>query len=221
MTIDYFGHPLSSYTWKGEIALIEKRADYRFCSIDGDANAENVAALQAISPLGKFPALRHGTVQHFESSILIEYVDRLYPDAPALIPADAAAALRVRLLDRVYDNYVMAPVQAIVAEHLPFLTPEPDAARIERARITLRSIYGWLERQVSNDGWSGGADFSLADCAAAPALFYADWVEPLPDSAPKLRALRARLLARASVAHVVEQARPYRHLFPLGAPDRD
>lgn len=221
MTIEYFGHPFSSYTWKGEVALIEKGADYLFRPIDGENHPENVAALKSIWPLGKFPALRHGDVTLFESSILIEYVDTLYPDAPPLIPHEPALALRARWMDRVFDNHVMTPVQAIVAEHLPFLTPAPDAARVERARDALRQVYAWLEGQIAADGWVCGADFSMADCAAAPALFYADWVERIPTDAPKLRALRARLLARPSVAQVVERARPYRHYFPLSAPDRD
>lgn len=221
MTIEYYGHPLSSYSWKGEVALIEKGADYVYRPIDGENHPENVAALKSIWPLGKFPALRHGDVSLFESSILIEYVDGLYPDAPPLIPRHAAEALRVRWMDRVFDNHVMTPVQAIVAEHLPFLTPSPDAARVERARDALRQAYAWLDGQIAADGWVCGATFSMADCAAAPALFYADWVERIPDAASRLRAQRARLLARPSVAQVVERARPYRHLFPLGAPDRD
>lgn len=221
MTIDYFGHPFSSYTWKGEIALIEKGVDYRFRPIDGEGHPENVAALKAIWPLGKFPVLKHGPVELFESSIIVEYVDSLTDHGPRLIPADPTAALDVRLLDRVFDNHVMGPAQAVVAEHLPFLTETPDPARIARARESLEQVYAWLDQRIGEQEWATPHGFSLADCAAAPALFYADWVHQIAPIYAHLRAYRARLLARPSVAQCVEAARPYRAYFPLGAPDRD
>lgn len=221
MAINYFGHPFSSYTWKGEIALIEKGADYVFRPINGDDHPDNVAALRAIWPLGKFPVLEHDGHGLFEATIIVEYVDRLYPAGPRLIPDDADAALAVRLLDRVFDNHVMTPMQAVVAEHLPFVTTTPDPARIERARDALDAIYRWLDARLGDQEWATPHGFTLADCAAAPALFYADWVQPVPDDCPRLKAYRARLLARPSVAQCVEAARPYRPFFPLGAPDRD
>jgi glutathione S-transferase len=115
----------------------------------------------------------------------------------------------------------MTPMQAIVAEHLPFLTPTPDAARIARAREALDTAYDWLDARLDRRAWAAGTAFTLADCAAAPALFYADWVAEIPARFAALRAYRARALARPSVARCVEEARPYRHFFPLGAPDRD
>lgn len=220
MKLEYFGHLFSSYTWKSEIALIEKGADYTFRIVDPE-HPDNVADLKAIWPLGKFPALRDGDITLFESSIIIDYVDQLYAHAPALIPADPEAALNVRLMDRVFDNHVMTPMQAIVNEHLPFITAEPDPARIDRAKPALSAIYDWLEEHLPADEWATGADFTLADCAAAPSLFYADWVHDIPQSHTNLKAYRARLLARPSVKQVVEAARPYRAYFPLGAPDRD
>ena len=221
MTLEYFGHPFSSYTWKGEIALIEKRADYVFRPINGDEHPDNVAALRAIWPLAKFPVLKHGEHGLFEASIIVEYVDWLYPVLPQLIPAEADAALDVRLLDRVFDNHVMTPVQAIVSEHLPFITETPDKARIARARDVLDAIYGWLDTRLGAQEWATPHGFTLADCAAAPALFYADWVHEFDPRYTNLRAYRARLLTRPSVVQCVEAARPYRHFFPLGAPDRD
>lgn len=218
--IEYFGHPFSSYTWKGEIALIEKGADYVFRPLGPD-QPDNQAALDRHSAAGKFPLLVDGGRALFEASIIAEYVDHRFGGGPRLIPQEFDAALRVRLLDRVFDNHVMANMQAVVNEHLPFLTPAPDPARVERARAALTRIYGWLERELPADGWACGADFTLADCAAAPSLFYADWAHPIPDAHAKLKAYRARLLARPSVAQVVEAARPYRAYFPLGAPDRD
>lgn len=220
MVIQYFGHPFSSYTWKGEIALIEKGVEYEFRTLDPD-HPDNGAALARLSPTGKFPLLVDGQITLFESSILIEYLDRKYPRAPQLIPGDFDAALRVRLLDRMFDNHVMRNMQAIVNEHLPFLTPKPDPARIDRAKAALSAMYQWLEDQLSAEGWACGEDFTLADCAAAPSLFYADWVHEIPGDLPKLKAYRARVLARPSVSQCVEAARPFRAYFPLGAPDRD
>ena len=219
--MDYFGHPFSSYTWKGEIALIEKGADYQCRPIEGDSHPDNVAALTAIWPLQKFPVLKHGDVGLFETSIIVEYVDRLYPDALPLIPLDPDAALEVRLLDRVFDNHVMTPMQTIVAEHIPSINATPDPARIGRSRDALEAIYAWLEGRLGDGEWATPHGFTLADCAAAPALFYADWVHPIGEQYAELKAYRARLLARPSVVQCVEAARPYRHYFPLGAPDRD
>lgn len=218
--LDYYGHPFSSYTWKGEIALIEKGADYQLRNVD-PAEPDNGAVLARLSPSGKFPLLIDGERVLFESSIIIEHVDRLYPDAPRLIPEDGEAALQVRLMDRMFDNHVMGNAQAVVAEHLPFITETPDPNRIERAKQALLKIYNWLESVLPEDGWACGGAFTMADCAAAPSLFYADWVQPIPPDLARLSAYRARLLARPSVAQCVEAARPYRHYFPLGAPDRD
>lgn len=220
MSIDYFGHPFSSYTWKGEIALIEKGADYRFRMI-GDDQPETMAELRAAWPVGQFPLLKHGEVALFESSIIIEYVDRLLPGGPQLIPADPQTALEVRWLDRVFDNHLQARFQAVVGEYLPFITTTPDPVRIERARGLLEKAYEWLEPRVGESEWASPHGFSLADCSAAPALFYADWVHPIGEQYARLRAYRARLLARPSVAQCVEAARPYRSYFPLGATDRD
>lgn len=215
----YYGHPFSSYTWKGEIALIEKGADYEFRNVD-PSEPDNGAELAKHSPTGKFPLLIDGDTALFESSIIIEYLDRKYPQVP-LIPDDFDTALHVRLMDRMLDNHVMGNGQAIVSEYLPFITETPDPNRIERAKQALLKVYNWLESVLPADGWACGSSFTLADCAAAPSLFYADWVHEIPESHPKLKAYRTRLLARPSVKQVVDAARPYRAYFPLGAPDRD
>lgn len=214
-----YGHPFSSYTWKATIALAEKGLDHEFRSLD-PAQPEHAAELTAHWPPGKFPLLIDGASVVAESSIIIEHLD-LHHGGPRLLPADPVAALDIRALDRIFDNHVMANMQAIVAEHLPFITAAPDAMRIDRARTSLDAIYGWLEGRLAGDGWACGERFTLADCAAAPALFYADWVHPITQDHYRLRAYRARLLGRPSVANAVDAARPYRHLFPLGAPDRD
>jgi glutathione S-transferase len=212
---ELFGHPFSSYTWKALIALYDVGAPFTFRDISGDAFPENEAAFRAYWPVGKFPLLVEDDVPIMESSVIVEHV------APALVPADRDAAREVRMLDRIFDNHVMTPVQAIVAEHLPFITPKPDEARIGRARSALDTVYPWLDERLAGRGWAASDQFTLADCAAAPSLFYADWVQPIPDALGTLKAYRARALARPSVARVVDEARPYRHLFPLGAPDRD
>ncbi len=215
---ELFGHPFSSYTWKALIAFYESDTpfDYRVIAPD---QPENVAALAVAWPLGKFPVLieREGDRAEvlIESSVIVEHV------APHLIPADRALALETRMLDRIFDLHVMTPVQTIVSEHLPHLTPEPDAARIARAKEALFTIYGWLDAHLAGRPWAAGDAFTLADCAAAPALFYADWVAPIPEEHATLRAYRARTLARPSVKRCVDDARPYRAYFPPGAPDRD
>ena len=212
MSLDLYGHPFSSYTWKALIALYETGTPFTFRNIE---DADNHAALVEHWPVGKFPLLVDEGVPIMESSTIIEHV------APALIPADRKDALETRMLDRIFDNHVMSPVQAIVAEHLPFITKTPDENRIGRARSALDTIYPWLDARLAGRRWASGDDFTLADCSGAPSLFYADWVQPIPDALASLKAYRARVLARPSVARAVDEARPYRKLFPLGAPDRD
>jgi glutathione S-transferase len=218
--IALYGHPFSSYTWKAEIALIEKGADYRFRILDDD-QPEHWEELRAVWPVGQFPLLKNGDATLFEASVIVEYIDRLYQGTPHLIPADADAALAVRLLDRVFDNHFQARFQAVVSEYLPFITATPDPARVARAREALEKVYGWLDPRLGAHDWATPHGFTLADCAAAPALFYADWVHPIDARYANLKAYRVRLLARPSVVQCVEAARPYRAFFPLGAPDRD
>lgn len=214
---DFYGHPFSSYSWKGQIALYEKHVDFTYKVVEpGDVLEE----LKALWPLGKFPVLVDETGVYIEASIIIEHIDRLAPAHGRLIPQDPAAALQVRFLDRVFDNHVMAVMQQVVNEYL-LDADNPDAGRIAAARSGLDTVYAWLEEHLPDAEWACGGDFTLADCAAAPALFYADWVHPIPDSHSRLKAYRARLLARPSVARAVDGGRPYRDYFPLGAPDRD
>jgi len=215
LSLVLFGHPFSSYTWKALIALYEARTPFEFRNIAGNEYPENEAALLKYWPVGKFPLLVDDGVPVMESSIIVEHV------APQLIPDDRSLALEVRMLDRIFDNHVMTPTQAVVAEHLPFITQSPDEARIVRARQALDKIYPWFEARLQGRRWAAGDEFTLADCAGAPSLFYADWVQEIPAQFADLRAYRGRVLAHPSVARVVDEARPYRHFFPLGAPDRD
>lgn len=213
-----YGHPFSSYCQKVLIALYEHGLafDFRVLSPDHPENGREFADRW---PLGKMPVLVDGHRQSMESSIIIEHLDSL-GSGPKLIPSDAIAALEVRKMDRIFDNYVMAPMQKIVLDHL---RPEGkrDVYGVEEAHALLAKSYAWLDERIAGCIWAEGENFSLADCAAAPALFYADWVSPIDARYSELRDYRARLLARPSVARAVDEARPYRKFFPPGAPDRD
>jgi glutathione S-transferase len=213
-----YGHPFSSYTWKAQIALYENATPFEFRMLGSD-HPENEAELERRWPLKRFPVLVDGERFVAEASIIIEYLAVHYPGPVALIPADADAAIEVRMLDRFFDNYVMGPVQAVVGDALRPAGAQ-DLHGVAQAKAALDTIYAWLDDNLGNH-WACGAAFTLADCAAAPSLFYADWVHLIPDDMPCLKAYRARLLARPSVARCVEDARPYRGYFPLGAPDRD
>jgi glutathione S-transferase len=155
-----------------------------------------------------------------ESSIIIEHLASRRPGAVQLIPEDPKSALEVRMMDRFFDNYVMTPMQRIVADFLRAAS-DRDPRGVQEARSTLDSAYGWLDGVMAKRAWAGGDDFSLADCAAAPSLFYSDWVHEIRGEFAHVRAFRRRLLARPSVARTVDEGRPYRQFFPPGAPDRD
>jgi glutathione S-transferase len=155
-----------------------------------------------------------------ESSIIIEHLDLYHAGAVRFLPDDRDAALEVRFMDRFFDNYVMTPMQKPVFEALRTDGTRKDEA-MEEARQALDTAYGYLEERLSGRTWAAGESFTMADCAAAPSLFYADWVHPIDDRFPRVRDYRASLLARPSFGRAVEEGRPYRGYFPLGAPDRD
>ena len=212
-----YGHPFSSYTWKALIALYANETAFTFRMVDGD-HPDHVAAVQAASPQGKFPVLADGDNLIFEASSIIEYLASHFPGPETLIPTDPDAAIAMRMLDRVFDNYVMNIMQVIVDEYIA--NPQsPDRNKEEAVRAKLRRSYGWLEGWLEYYPASG--QITLIECAAAPSLFYADWVEPIGDEFPRLAAWRAHLNALAPVARCIEDARPYRAFFPLGAPERD
>jgi glutathione S-transferase len=221
MSYALFAHPFSSYCWKVLIALYEKELPFDYRMVE---DADVMAQLRGYWPLGKFPVLvdeaREAAGPIIESTTIIEYLDLHHYDRAPLIPANPTDALDVRFMDRVFDNHVMTPMNAIVGEYL-LDRAAPDRARMERAEAALDTIYSWLDARLAGHPWACGQSFSLADCAAAPALFYADWVRPIPESRPVLRAYRAALNARPSVARCIEDARPYRSYFPPGAPARD
>jgi glutathione S-transferase len=219
MPLALYGHPFSSYTQKVLIALYENALPFEFRSIGPDT-PQHVGEWLRRWPLRKFPLLVDGERDVAETSIIIEYLQLAHPGPVRLLPADAMAALDVRFLDRFFDLHVMSPVQHAVGGAL---SGNPDKRRegLAHAAEKLEWAYAWLEQRLEGRTWAAGDGFSLADCAAAPSLFYADWVHPISADYPVLRAYRSRLLGRPSFARAVEEARPYRPLFPLGAPDRD
>jgi len=219
MTMDLFGHPFSSYTWKALIPLYENGTSFTFRNVD-PAEPNNGAELKRRWPIAKFPLLVDGQSQVMEATSIIEYLDAVHAGPTRFIPDDPAAAREVRMLDRIFDNYVMNVMQEIVNDRL---RPAEfrDPAAVATARGKLDRIYSWLDELMASREWAWNGGFSLADCAAAPSLFYADWVHPNDARFTALAAYRARLLARPSMAKAVDGGRPYRHYFPGGAPDRD
>jgi glutathione S-transferase len=219
MSLALYGHPFSSYTQKVLIALYENATPFELRSVDPQF-PEHSAELARRWPLGKFPLLVDGDRNVVETSIIIEYLQLVHPGPVRLLPADPMAALAVRFLDRFFDLHVMNAMQGAVAGAL---TGDPAKRRegLALAEKKLELAYGWLEGQLAGRPWAAGEQFTLADCAAAPSLFYADWTHRISESFPVLRAYRARLLARPSFARAVDEARPFRSYFPLGAPERD
>jgi glutathione S-transferase len=216
MTLTLYAHPFSSYCQKVLIALYDNGTPFTLRHL---GEAEPAAEHAALWPLKRMPVLVDAGRTVLEASIIVEHLDLHYPGPVRLIPEDPRAALHVRMMDHLFDNYVMTPMQKIVADALR-PAEDRDLYGVAGAKALLDAAYGWLDEAFRGRAWAAG-DFSLADCAAAPALFYADWVHPIGAGFADLGAYRRRLLARPSVARAVDEARPYRPLFPLGAPERD
>lgn len=218
MSLVFYGHPFSSYCQKVEIALYENALPFEYRLLEPE-NADVMAEWAGLWPLRKMPVLVDAGRAVLESSIIIEHLHLHHRGPVALLPDDADAALEVRFMDRFFDNHVMTAMQQPVFEAL-----RPDgrtADALQRAAATLDTSYAWLEHWLRGRTWAAADALSLADCAAAPSLFYADWVHRIGEEFTNVRAYRARLLARPSFARAVDEARPYRSYFPLGAPDRD
>lgn len=206
-------HPLSSFCWKVLIALYEADVEFEPRQVDlGDPAAR--AAFEAIWPLAKFPVLRENALGKTlpESSIIIDYLARNEPSAVSLVPSDPDLAMQTRLIDRLIDCYVHLPFQQVVAERLR-PQGQHDPFGVEQARNQIRSGYNLIAPMITGP-WAMGDTFTLADCAALPALFYADYTIPLTDW-PELAAYLGRLKARPSVARVLAEAEPFFQYFPL------
>ena len=211
-----YGHPFSSYTWKALIALYANATPFEFRITEPD-HPDHIARVAGASPAGKFPLLVDGDAEVFEASVIVEYLDLHHPGPMRFVPDDRAGALHARMMDRVFDNYVMNTMQDSVAEAIREGTL--GAVTRDRVNAALARSYAWIERWLA--GYRRPDGITLIECAAAPSLFYADWVMPIPPEFLRLREWRAHLLALPPVSRCVEDARPYRHYFPLGAPDRD
>jgi glutathione S-transferase len=212
LTLHY--HPLSSFCWKALIALYENDTPFRPHMVDlGDAASR--AAFVTIWPIGKFPVLRDDAKDRTipESSIIIEYLARYYPGRAQLVPEDADRAREVRFSDRFYDLYVHMQMQKIVGDRLrPAGSKDPHG--VEQAKAALLTAYGMIERTMATQTWAAGEAFGMADCAAAPALFYANKVAPFGETHPNVARYLERLMQRPSFARVVDEAAPYFKLFP-------
>ena len=211
MSLTLYYHPLSSFCHKVLAALYENDAvfDRRIINF-GDDNDR--AELLAVSPLGKFPVIRDQARNRdvAETTIIIEYLDHFFPGERPLIPRDWEEALRVRLWDRLFDNYLQVPMQHIVGDHM-----RGAKGDVTKERATLETAYGMIDKQMADRTWIASQGFSMADCAAAPALFYTGTVQPFPQRLGHLRAYFDRLMERPSVQRVIEEAKPYFSLFPF------
>jgi len=214
MSLQLLYHPLASFCWKVLVALYENGTPFDARIIDlGDP--EQSRELQALWAVGKFPVLRdtgRGKVIP-ESSIIIEYLDRQYPGAHPLIPHDADQALQARLWDRFFDTYVHQPMQKLVADPMR-PDGQRDAAGVADAMRTLQTAYAMLDQALAHGGWTVGAEFGIADCSAAPALFYAGVIVPF-EQHPNIGSYFDRLCARPSFVRTIRQAQPYFRMFPM------
>jgi glutathione S-transferase len=217
MSLTLHFHPLASYCHKVLIALYENDTPFTPNMVDLSNESER-AALLKLWPIGKFPVLaddaRNQTVP--ESTVIIEYLDRNYPGRTRFIPADADRAWQTRLRDRFYDLYVHEPMQKIVGDRLRS-DSKKDPHGVEEARARLRTSYRMIDQEMATRSWAMGDAFSLADCAAAPALFYANEVMSFGDSHANVAAYFVRLKARPPYARVLKEAEPYFAMFPREA----
>jgi len=220
MTLKLYAHPFSSYCQKVLVALYENGTPFDWRALSHET-PQVMEELTALWPMKRFPVLVDAGRTVVEASIIIEHLGLYHPGPVPLLPEDARSAMEVRSMDRFFDNYISTPQQKIVGDCLRPQT-ERDPRGVADARTMLDTAYGWLDGIMAEREWAAGDHFSLADCGAAPFLFYADWTHRIDASFPHVIAYRQRLLARPSFARAVDEARPYRPFFPLGAPvDRD
>jgi glutathione S-transferase len=211
MSLTLYYHPLASYCHKVLVALYENGTEFEKRVVDLSNEADR-SELQALWPIGKFPVIRdHARGRDLpESTIIIEYTDRFFPGARPLIPSAWEDALEVRLWDRFFDNYLQGPIQQIVGDRI-----RGSNGDMSNERATLQMAYRMVDRQVESKTWVAGTEFSMADCAAAPALFYASTIEPFPGELAHLRAYFGGLMRRSSVQRVFDEAKPYFSLYPF------
>ncbi|WP_250494227.1 glutathione S-transferase family protein [Caballeronia sp. GAWG1-1] len=219
MSLILYAHPFSSYCQKVLTALYENATPFEWRALSPQT-PEAMRELTELWPIKRFPVLVDNGRSVIEASVIIEYLGLFHPGPVRLIPEDPRAALEVRFLDRFFDNYVSTPQQKIVFDCMR-ADGEHDPHGVADARAMLDTSYAWLDRLMAAREWAAGDAFTLADCGAAPFLFYADWTHRIDERYANVVAYRKRLLARPSFARAVDEARPYRAFFPPGAPDRD
>jgi glutathione S-transferase len=214
MSLTLYIHPLASFCHKVMIALEEAQLAYRAVTVDL-ADPQSARAVFEHWPVGKIPLLHDAARGRYvaETTIILEYLAQHYAAMRPLWPHDAETLLEARLWDRFFDLYIQQPMQKIVIDRI---RPEGghDPHGVAEAHDTLRTAYGMIERHMAGRVWAVGEEFSVADCAAFPGLFFAGIVEPFPAAATSLNAYFERLLARPSVASVLAQAQPYFTMFP-------
>jgi glutathione S-transferase len=214
MSLVLYFHPLSSFCQKVLVALYENATRFEPHLVDlGDAAAS--ASFKKIWPMGKIPVLRDEGKERTipESSIIIEYLAQHYPGKTTLVPADADVARQTRLRDRFYDLCVNVPMQKVVTDRLR-PAGQNDPYGVEQAKAALRIAYGMIDQEMGAKTWAMGDAFTLADCAAAPAMYYANLVVPIGEAHGNAAAYLGRLLERPSFARAVKEAEPYFVLFP-------
>jgi len=215
--LQLYAHPFSSYSQKVLTALYENGTPFEWKLLE---SPEVWSELAEMWPVKRFPVLVEDGRMVAEASCIIEYLHVHHAGPVKLIPDDPDEAIEVRMMDRFFDHYISTPQQKFVFDAL---RPEGrrDPHGVEEARDMLEKAYIWLDKVMADREWAAGSRFSLADCGAGPFLFYADWTHRIDARHANVRAYRARLLARPAFARAVDEARPYRPYFPLGAPDRD
>jgi glutathione S-transferase len=212
MALKLYFHPLASFCHKALIALYENRVPFEPIIVDLRDEASR-AAFRAVWPMAVLrDEARHRTVA--ESTIIIEFLDAHYGGPTRFLPADVDRAWQTRMWDRFHDHYVQEPMQKIVADRLR-PAGKTDPYGVDLAKAQLHQAYDVMEREMDSKTWAIGDDFTLADCAAAPALFYANTVVPFAETHKNLAAYLDRLMVRPSFARVLEEAQPYFNLFPL------
>jgi glutathione S-transferase len=219
MPLTLYAHPFSAYCQKVLIALYENATPFEFRMLSND-DPRVMDELAALWPLRRFPVLVDAGRTVMEASIIVEHLGLYHPGPVPMLPPNAHAAMEVRMMDRFFDNYIATPLQKIVGDSMR-PEAEHDTRGVAEARAMLDTAYAWLDVIMAGRMWAAGEHFSLADCGAGPSLFYADWTHRIPATFERVIDYRRRLLARPSFARAVDEARPYRAFFPLGAPDRD
>lgn len=209
---DLYYHPLSSYSWKVLIALYENGTAFTPRSLEDPDAAAQWATLW---PIARFPLLRDGDRTIAEASVIIEYLGQHHSGPFIPIPADPDAAIEARMMDRLFDNYVMNALQTAVFDRVRPEGTNRDPHGVAQAKALLARAYDLIEARIAGRTWAAGERFTLADCAALPALFYADYWLPFRATHPNLAAYIARLEARPSIVRVLEEKQPFFHNFPF------